>query len=164
MKNTKLTPLLLGFFLVPFLLLAGGPSALAQTGTAPGREDQFKRIIDLMDKQLSDKDKLIADKDKFISTLQEQIKDHQELDKNLNDKIAGLQEQIKLLQDNRVQLQALADAKDVIIREQNARISNRDQTIELVRELAKAGKRTTWEKLAEAIPSVAGIIALALAR
>ena len=121
-------------------------------------------MITLLKDQIADKNKDLADKDVMIKELRAQLKDFQALDRNSAATLAVLQEQVKNLQETRMQLQIQMEARDVIIREQNARIANRDQAIELVKELSRAGKRTTWEKLAEAIPSVAGIVALALAR
>lgn len=159
MTLSKFSPFVLGMILLPLLFVAGAQNAAAQT-----REDQFKELITLLKDQIADKNKDLADKDTMIKELRAQLKDFQALDRNSAATVAVLQEQVKNLQETRMQLQTQMDARDVIIREQNARIANRDQAIELVKELSRAGKRTTWEKLAEAIPSVAGILALALAR
>src|SRR5262249_39711398 len=113
---------------------------------------------------LNDKDKIITDKDAMIAGLRKQIENVQELDKNSAARIATLEEQVKTLLETKEQLQTQAGAQEVIIQQQNARIANRDQAIELVKELSKAGRRTTWEKLVEAVPSVAGIIALGIAK
>ncbi len=159
MTLSKFSPFVLGMILLPLLLVGGTGNAAAQT-----REDQFREVITLLKDQIADKNKDLADKDVMIKELRAQLKDFQALDRNSAATLAVLQEQVKNLQETRMQLQIQMEARDVIIREQNARIANRDQAIELVKELSRAGKRTTWEKLAEAIPSVAGIVALALAR
>jgi chromosome segregation ATPase len=168
MKKTRLSFFISALILLPLLLIAGARPGLAQSpagaqARAQEREDQFKRLIDLLEKQLNDKDKLLSDKDLVAAGLRKQIDNLQELDKNSAAKIASLEEQVKNLQDTREQLQTQAGAQEVIIQQQNARIASRDQAIELVKEFSKAGKRTTWEKLVEAIPSVAGLIAVSIA-
>lgn len=165
MNNSQFKSILLSLFLVSLLLLVVTQVATAQAATpAQNREELFKTLISKLEDQLQDAKQVTAKQDQLIALLQTQLADFQKLDKNTAVKVAVLEEQLKVLQETRTQLQTQLTAKDQIIQEQNSRITNRDQAIEMIKELAKAGKRTTWEKLAEAIPSVAAIIALGVAR
>jgi peptidoglycan hydrolase CwlO-like protein len=109
---------------------------------------------------------LIKNRDERIDNLNEQVQNRvakvealQEKVDVLNDLIAEMRKQIDLQAENNTTLKDSLHLQQAIMDSRQQAITDRDL---LIRELVKSNKRSALEKIVEALPSLAGIIAIAL--
>lgn len=109
---------------------------------------------------------LIKKQDDRIANLNEQVQNRvtkaealQEKIDALNDDIAEMRKQIDLQAENNSTLKDSLHLQQTIMDSRQQAITDRDV---LIKELVKANKRSALEKIVEALPSLASIIAIAL--
>jgi len=95
----------------------------------------------------------------LISNYEEQIANLKLMIADQNQKIATLDQQLTLTQKNNDLLQQIVTQNQQIVTIEKQSIADRDSVIQ---QLASGAKDTTVKRLVESIPSIAGIIAIAL--
>ncbi|MGB8506832.1 MAG: hypothetical protein WCD76_00370 [Pyrinomonadaceae bacterium] len=155
---------MLGLLILLLLIMAGASESRAQATVSAElcrqRVNGLEKTITDVQQKLDIKDARIEVRDQKIQAQQEKIDALQEKIADLNSKVGELEKQIstqdttRALLDNNAQLmQQLAAGRDEALKDRDA----------LIVALVKTSKRSALEKLVEALPSVAGIIALAIA-
>jgi len=122
---------------VAFVALAPVKSTIAGQA-APSAPSQQQLLLQNYEEQVANLKLIIADKDQKIASLQQQLNLTQQ-DCSLLEKIVAQNEQIAT-----IQKQSIADRDSVI------------------QQLAQGTRESTVKRLVESIPSIAGIIAIAL--
>jgi septal ring factor EnvC (AmiA/AmiB activator) len=95
----------------------------------------------------------------LLSNYEEQIANLKLIIADQNQKIATLDQQLTLTQKNNDLLQQIVAQNEQIVTIEKQSIADRDSVIQ---QLASGTKDTTVKRLVESIPSIAGIIAIAL--
>jgi peptidoglycan hydrolase CwlO-like protein len=95
----------------------------------------------------------------LLSNYEEQIANLKLIIADQNQKIATLDQQLTLTQKNNDLLQQIVTQNQQIVTIEKQSIADRDSVIQ---QLASGAKDTTVKRLVESIPSIAGIIAIAL--
>ena len=120
----------------------------------------FQRLVDMLQTEIDLKDATIRDQNVIIDDLEEQIATLEQLAVKLEAKSNEQEWQIVLHKG------IVDDQKKLLLNYQSriavydASISDRD---EVLKELAKSRKTSTWQKVAESITPVASVVALAIA-
>jgi len=95
----------------------------------------------------------------LLSNYEEQVANLKLIIADQNQKIATLDQQLTLTQKNNDLLQQIVTQNQQIVTIEKQSIADRDSVIQ---QLASGTKDTTVKRLVESIPSIAGIIAIAL--
>jgi septal ring factor EnvC (AmiA/AmiB activator) len=95
----------------------------------------------------------------LIGNYEQQIANLKLIIADQNQKIATLDQQLTLTQKNNDLLQQMVTQNQQIVTIEKQSIADRDSVIQ---QLASGSKDTTLKRLVESIPSIAGIIAIAL--
>lgn len=111
-----------------------------------------KQLINVQEKQIGVLNEKLQNRIEKAEALQEKID-------ALHTLIGELRKQIDLQAQNNATLNDSLQLKQAIMDSRQQAITDRDV---LIKELVKANKRSTLDKIVEALPSLAGIIAIAL--
>jgi septal ring factor EnvC (AmiA/AmiB activator) len=110
------------------------------------------QLLDVKDQKIANLNEQVANRVAKAEALQEKIN-------ALNDVIAELRKQVDLSQENNATLKDSLHLQQSVMDSRQQAITDRDL---LIKELVKANKRSALEKIVESLPSLAGIIAIAL--
>ena len=153
MKTAFLSTKMLGALLFLLLLIAAAPESQAQTlQECKDNLETAKRLIKVQEGQIADRDEQLRNRIARGEALQEKID-------ALNNVIAELRKQIDLQAENNRTLRDSLQLQQTIMESRQQAITDRDI---LIKELVKANKRSALDKIVEALPSLASIIAVAL--
>ncbi|HWP55215.1 MAG TPA: hypothetical protein VN476_13880 [Pyrinomonadaceae bacterium] len=162
--HNQLNRVVVRAFALLVVLLAAGSALYAQTCTdklelARQRVQQLEATINDQKDQVRARDEKIKDQRVIIDLQDQKIDKQRETIANLDNTIADLKKQISILEDNVKLTQQNAQSQQAIVELNKAFIAVQTKAIDA---LLKSGKRSALEKFVDALPSIAGIIAVAL--